>query len=54
MDNVNGEGRKLKEKVEEWKRFMLENPPPRPEVNKLPEEWDYYDKEYVKRKLGLA
>jgi hypothetical protein len=38
MDNVNGEGGKLKEKVEEWKRFMLKNPPSKPEVMKLPED----------------
>jgi hypothetical protein len=42
----------LKKKVEEWKKFMLENPPPKPEFIAHIEEWDYYDEEYVKRKLG--
>jgi hypothetical protein len=42
----------LKKKVEEWRRFMLENPPPKPEFIAPIEEWDYYDEEYVKRKLG--
>jgi len=51
---VNGEGGKLKEKVEEWKRFMLENPPPMPEAIKFPEEWDYYDKEYVRARTCMT
>jgi len=42
----------LKKKVEEWKKFMLENPPPKPEFIAHIEEWVYYDEEYVKRKLG--
>jgi len=42
----------LKKKVEEWRRFMLENPPPKPEFIAPIEEWDYYDEEYVRRKLG--
>jgi hypothetical protein len=44
---------KLKERVEKWKKFMLENPPPAPKIIEPEEKWDYYDKEYVKRKLGL-
>jgi len=43
----------LKKKVEEWRRFMLENPPPEPESIASTEEWDYYDEEYAKRKLGV-
>jgi hypothetical protein len=41
----------LKEKVEKWKKWMLENPPPEPSF--AGEEWDYYDEEYAHRKLGL-
>jgi len=43
----------LKERVEKWKKRMLENPPPEPELSSSTEEWNYYDEEYVKRKLGL-
>jgi len=32
---------------------VLENPPPEPESIASIEEWDYYDEEYVKRKLGV-
>lgn len=44
---------RLKKKVEEWRRFMLENPPPEPESIASVEEWDYYDEEYARRKLGV-
>jgi len=44
---------RLKKKVEEWRRFMLENPPPEPESMASIEEWDYYDEEYARRKLGV-
>jgi hypothetical protein len=44
---------RLKKKVEEWRRFMLENPPPEPESIASIEEWDYYDEEYARRKLGV-
>jgi hypothetical protein len=44
---------RLKKKVEEWRRFVLENPPPEPESIASVEEWDYYDKEYARRKLGV-
>jgi hypothetical protein len=43
----------LKKKVEKWKKRMLENPPPEPELSSSAEEWDYYDEEYAWRKLGL-
>jgi hypothetical protein len=41
----------LKEKVEKWKKRMLKNPPPEPSSSAG--EWDYYDEEYARRKLGL-
>jgi len=41
----------LKEKVEKWKKRMLENPPPEPSFSE--EERDYYDEEYARRKLGF-
>jgi hypothetical protein len=44
---------RLKKKVEEWRRFMLENPPPEPESIASIEGWDYYDEEYARRKLGV-
>jgi hypothetical protein len=43
----------LKEKVEKWKKRMLKSPPPESEVFASDDEWDYYDKEYARRKLGL-
>jgi hypothetical protein len=39
----------LRERVEDWRRYMLENPPPKPKTIEFPEEPDYYDEE----KLGL-
>jgi hypothetical protein len=44
---------RLKKRVEEWRRFVLENPPPEPESIASVEEWDYYDEEYARRKLGV-
>jgi len=41
------ESLRLKKKVEEWRRFMLENPPPEPESIASIEEWDYYDEDYA-------
>jgi len=44
----------LKRRVEEWKRKVLEiadRLEPSPEG--FEEGWDYYDKEYARRKLGL-
>ena len=43
----------LKDKVEKWKKRMLENPPPEPKVFAPEEAWDYYDEDYAWRKLGL-
>jgi hypothetical protein len=43
----------LKEKVEKWKKRMLENPPPEPKLSSSAGEWDYYDEEYARRKLKL-
>jgi hypothetical protein len=42
----------LKKKAEEWKKFMLENPPPKPELIEPIEDWDYHDEEclFPKRK----
>jgi len=42
-----------KEKAKKRKKRMLENPPPEPEVFISSDEWDYYDEEYARRKLGL-
>jgi len=42
----------LKERVEAWKRFMLENPVSEP--NKFePIKDKYFDEDYISRKLGF-
>jgi hypothetical protein len=43
----------LKKRVKKWKKRMLENPPPELELSSSAGEWDYYDKDYARKKLGL-
>ena len=46
--------RDLKRRVEEWKKKALEIAERlEPSLEGFEEEWDYYDEEYARRKLGL-
>jgi hypothetical protein len=43
----------LKKRAKKWKKHMLEKYPPEPELFISSDEFDYYDEEYAKHKLGL-